>query len=437
MSTSVYICPCLSIYLYVCLYISMSVYISLCLSVYLYVCLYISMSVYIFDVCLYISMFLHVSLCLCISVCLYISMSVYIFPCLSIYLYVCLYIYMSVYISRYLSIYLHACLCISMSVYISPCLSMYLCLSINLHFCLCISMSVYISPCLSMYLYVYFCLQDIIQLFIDTEDCPECVNLMKASEGCWYVGFEDEDDTLLAFSFIHSDKIKINDNNLKVFILSAFIQSVIPSSEYTLFYSLVLFNLLHLLVSLLRFIPFCKLSFFSAALIMEICRVFGFLYDVLWVLLCRLQLKTKFFLLLPALKNKENNSNNNNSSCSCLQWSNMYSKPLPCRLCTCRPLLLLLCLYMLLECQQHLRCQLCLLCRYLPQLCLLLLRPCTLYPQCTFKYRPCPPLHPFSPLSYLTQPCIHCTCNRYSRCSKFSSSSCLHSSRMFYLRSSS
>ena len=66
-SMSVYIC--LSVRLYISMYICLSVCLSVCLYIYMYVCMSICLSsVYLFAI-----VYLHVRLCICVSKCLYMS----------------------------------------------------------------------------------------------------------------------------------------------------------------------------------------------------------------------------------------------------------------------------------------------------------------------------------------------------------------------------
>ncbi len=112
-----------------------------CLSVYLSVCLCLSVYVSILlSVCLSTHVCLSVYPSICLSICIYVHLSIYLSICLSIYLSACL----SVYLSIYLSIYVHLSVCIyvHLSIYLSIYLSI-VCLSIYLSVCLYLSTCIY------------------------------------------------------------------------------------------------------------------------------------------------------------------------------------------------------------------------------------------------------------------------------------------------------
>ena len=134
---SIYLSVCLSVS--VCLCLSLSVSLCLCLSLSVSVCLCLSLSVSV-CLCLSLSVSVSVCLCLCLSLSLSVSVSVCLCLCLSV--------------SLCLSLSVSVCLCLSLSLSLSVSVSVCLCLSLSVSVCLCLSLSVSVCLCLSVCLSV-------------------------------------------------------------------------------------------------------------------------------------------------------------------------------------------------------------------------------------------------------------------------------------------
>ena len=152
----------------------MSIYVYLCLSMSIYV--YLGLSIY-----LSMSIYVYLSIYLCLSV------SIYVYLCLSmsIYVYLCLSMSMSIYVYLCLSMSIYVYLCLSMSIYVYLCLSMsiyvYLCLSMSIYVYLCLSMSIYIYLCLSIYLSTCLSASLKTKLFCETSSGFELDNIKNAA----------------------------------------------------------------------------------------------------------------------------------------------------------------------------------------------------------------------------------------------------------------
>jgi nuclear pore complex protein Nup62 len=97
-----FVCMCVCVRTYICMYVCMCMYVRMCV----YVCTYVCVCMYVF-----------VCMCLYTYVCMFVY--VYMFVCMCVYTYVCMYVCVCVYVLYiHIRTYIYVCVCVCVYIYI-------------------------------------------------------------------------------------------------------------------------------------------------------------------------------------------------------------------------------------------------------------------------------------------------------------------------------
>ena len=134
-----------SMYIYICIYVSTNTCIDLCIYVYMYVCIYWYM---------YLCIYVYIYVCIYIYICIYVYMYII---CICVYMHVCIYLYIYIYIYIYIGIYVYIYICIFIYIYVCIYVYMYICIYVYLYVRIYSYMYAYIYIYIAHCIYMYIC----------------------------------------------------------------------------------------------------------------------------------------------------------------------------------------------------------------------------------------------------------------------------------------